>query len=80
MAKLTDNELRTLAANARANDGQVEKWLDRDRSLALIEEVIDLRAALSKALRIAEFANETAGGYSHDRAQQIAELRRLVEP
>lgn len=85
MPKLTDDELRTLAANARANDGQVEKWLDRDRSLALIEEVQELRAALREALNGWE-ANAIAvqifkGGADelpHGTQHRLAELQKLV--
>ena len=83
MPKLTDDELRTLAANARANDGQVEKWLDRDRSLALIEEVQELRAALKEALdsmaESVEVLTDEGMLNTADRfTAQIAGLRKLV--
>lgn len=47
---MTDADLAALRSNALQNDGQVEKWLDLKRSLALIDEVIALRAALAEAL------------------------------
>ena len=73
MAKMTDDQLRDLATNARANDGNVEKWLDRDRSLALIEEVRELRAALKEALD-----GWATGGDPRD--PRIDELRKMGEP
>lgn len=78
MAKMTDDQLRTLAANARANDVNVEKWLDRDRSLALIEDVLELRAALKEALD--GWADDPAIRVDPDCAEalRIAELRKLV--
>lgn len=47
-------------------------WLEKAASPS---EAADLRAALATALRIAENANESAGGYDNDRARFIAELR-----
>lgn len=82
-ARLTNDQLRDLAANARANDGNVEKWLDRDRSLALIEDVLELRAALKEALESmaesVEVLTDEGMLNTADRfTKQIAELRKLV--
>lgn len=91
-ARLTDDQLRDLAANARANGGNVDKWLDRDRSLALIEEVLAQRGAIGQIREHLAACVQHIGEYPSDlrkvrAGQQLAldriewaliELRKLV--
>jgi hypothetical protein len=43
--RLSDEELAKLLSNARQNGGQVKRWLDLNRSVSLLTEIQERRAA-----------------------------------